>query len=251
MTKSDLISRADAIKTIHRYKHRLEGRGQTYGFLLEEVENRIPSAETHGVCSNIIRRADVVRLLVERYKFTTSEATEILSQLPSAELPKGDLISRSDAIDAICKVWCYTTYGMCPHDDGYCKGCDEIEAIDALPSAEAETVDCTEFIRWLTEIVMDDEMWELNAVGNGEIICRKLKKLGLLEVKDGYYILPSADAVQGEWVKETHHHKDDEQEFDYYDIHCSVCGAKPQKSWALTNYCPYCGTKMNKGGDDE
>lgn len=35
--------------------------------------------------SDLIRRADVVRLLVERYKFTTSEATEILSQLPSAE----------------------------------------------------------------------------------------------------------------------------------------------------------------------
>lgn len=48
-----------------------------------------------------------------------------------------DLISRENAIDAICKVWCYTTYDMCPHDDGYCKGCDEIEAIDALPSADA------------------------------------------------------------------------------------------------------------------
>lgn len=35
--------------------------------------------------SDLISRADAVRLLVERYKFTTSEATEILSALPSAE----------------------------------------------------------------------------------------------------------------------------------------------------------------------
>lgn len=32
-----------------------------------------------------ISRADAVRLLVERYKFTTEEATEILSTLPSAD----------------------------------------------------------------------------------------------------------------------------------------------------------------------
>ena len=40
--------------------------------------------------SDLIRRADAVRLLVERYKFTTSEATEILSQLPSAEAVQGE-----------------------------------------------------------------------------------------------------------------------------------------------------------------
>lgn len=60
-------------------------------------------------------------------------------------------------------------------------------ATEAL-SAEAETVDCTEFIRWLTETVMDDGMWELNAVAYGEVIARKLTKLGVLEVKDRYYI---------------------------------------------------------------
>lgn len=49
-----------------------------------------------------------------------------------------DLISREDAIDAICKAWCYVTYGNCPHvDDGFrCDGCEDIEEIEALPSAE-------------------------------------------------------------------------------------------------------------------
>ena len=47
--KGDLISRQDAVNTIKRYKHRLQGRGQTYGFLLEEFEHRIPSASAEAV----------------------------------------------------------------------------------------------------------------------------------------------------------------------------------------------------------
>ena len=60
---------------------------------------------------------------------------------------------------------------------------------------------CTEFIEWLAEVVLNDEDWELNAVAYGEIICRKLVKLGVLEVTEepSYYIRPSADAVQG-WI---------------------------------------------------
>lgn len=52
-----------------------------------------------------------------------------------------DLISRQDAIDAICKAWCYVTYYNCPHrDDGFtCDGCDDIEEIESLPSAEPKT----------------------------------------------------------------------------------------------------------------
>ena len=56
-------------------------------------------------------------------------------------LHSGDLISREDAVNAICKSWCYVTYMNCPHaDDGFrCDGCDDIEAIEALPSAEPKT----------------------------------------------------------------------------------------------------------------
>lgn len=48
-------------------------------------------------------------------------------------------------------------------------------------------IDCTEFMEWLLERVLDEEDWNLNAVSFGEIIARKLTKLGLLEVKNGYY----------------------------------------------------------------
>ena len=58
-----------------------------------------------------------------------------------------------------------------------------------LPSAEPKIGrDCTDFVRWLMDEVMDEENWQMNAVANGEIICRKLKKLGMLDVVDGYYI---------------------------------------------------------------
>lgn len=40
---------------------------------------------------------------------------------------------------------------------------------------------------WLRDEVMDEENWELNVIVNGEIICRKLVKCGLLELKDGEY----------------------------------------------------------------
>ena len=60
-------------------------------------------------------------------------------------------------------------------------------AIEALSEPKTGR-DCTDFVRWLMDEVMDEENWQLNAVANGEIICRKLKKLGLLDVVDGYYV---------------------------------------------------------------
>lgn len=56
------------------------------------------------------------------------------------------LIKREDAIDAICKEWCYVTYGNCPHvDDGFvCDGCDDVKALNALPSAEARWIPCSD-----------------------------------------------------------------------------------------------------------
>ena len=63
------------------------------------------------------------------------------------------------------------------------------EAIDmAISALSAEHKDCTDFLCWLLEEIMDEENWELNAEADGEIIARKLKKLGLLDSKDGYYV---------------------------------------------------------------
>ena len=65
------------------------------------------------------------------------------------------------------------------------------QAIDmAIDALSAETVDCTDFIEWLVDRVLDETIWEYNSVAYGEIICRKLVKLGVLEVTEepSYYI---------------------------------------------------------------
>lgn len=88
-----------------------------------------------------------------------------------------DLINRADAIEAVRKEDC-CGWIECNADKIY-------DELNHLPSSQT---DCTEFIMWLIEVILDDEDWELNAVGYGEIIARKMAKLGLLEVLDGYYI---------------------------------------------------------------
>lgn len=107
--------------------------------------------------SDLISRADAIEAIASLDEtdgtvkvFTGRQVNEILSALPSAETPTEStntptdtptvLISKEDAIDTICKEWCYVTFANCPHaDDGFrCDGCDDVEAINALPSAEAE-----------------------------------------------------------------------------------------------------------------
>lgn len=113
---------------------------------------------------------------------------------PSAELPKGDLISRADVLKYPIRLDHYD------EENGsreFVYGVESvIEYVESLPSADA--VDCTDFIEWLVDRVLDETIWEYNSVAYGEIICRKLEKLGILEVteKPSYYIRPSADAEE-------------------------------------------------------
>lgn len=145
--------------------------------------------------SDLISREDAKRKVYLLGKNPSiNEIWDCLDALPSAE-PKGaNLINRHDATTVIREE---------------CLKCNDLTNADllgrilALPTSRQ--TDCTEFIMWLIEVVLDEEDWELNAVGYGETIARKLKKLGLLEVKDGYYIRPSADRPQvnsAEWVAE-------------------------------------------------
>ena len=132
------------------------------------------------------------------------EAIDMAIEALSAEADGANLINRHDAITVI-REECWKCNNMI-NDDLFMR-------IMSLPTSRQ--TDCTEFIMWLVEVVLDDEDWELNAVAYGEIIARKLKKLGFLEVKDGYYIRhiennanesdlvyrPSAEA---EWIPREH-----------------------------------------------
>lgn len=145
--------------------------------------------------SDLISRADAIEAVggVVMAEFDVAPtrgydvAEKALSALPSADAVQGaNLINRHDAITVI-REECWKCNNMI-NDDLFMR-------IMSLPTSQQ--TDCTELIEWLTEVVMDDEDWELNAVAYGEIICRKLVKLGVLEVTEepSYYIRPSADAV--------------------------------------------------------
>jgi len=139
----------------------------------------------------------------------------------------GDLISRYDAIK--------NAHFPMIDDAGY-----EVVRVDdilALPSAEPKTGrDCTDFVRWLMDEVMDEENWQMNAVANGEIICRKLKKLGLLDVVDGYYV---ETQKTGEWARH--------ELWDTPWYTCSECDSHGRNDY---KFCPNCGARM-KGGEEE
>ena len=199
--------------------------------------------------SDLISRADAIEAVAQQWLFEASVgnpyvndddigeyrklAEELFEDVPSADAVQGaNLINRHDAITVI-REECWKCNNMI-NDDLFMR-------IMSLPTSQQ--TDCTELIEWLTEVVMDDEDWELNAVAYGEIICRKLVKLGILEATEepSYYIRPSADAVQGEWEKTKL--KDDMWI-------CSACGS-PLMTDDISeiHFCPNCGARMKGGAE--
>ena len=91
--EGDLISRQDAVNTIKRYKHRLEGKGQTYGFLLEEFEHQIPSAQTDG---DFISRADAIEELCTMMVDCFDADEEVIDAIRTTmnEIPSAEAVQR-------------------------------------------------------------------------------------------------------------------------------------------------------------
>ena len=65
--------------------------------------------------------------------------------------------------------------------------------------------------------------------------------------------LPSVTPKQkmGRWIREKKHHKDDFQEFDYWDVRCSECGARKRIGWTNIRHCPMCGARMEESEEIE
>ena len=93
--------------------------------------------------------------------------------------------------------------------------------------------------------------WATDKRGNGfeYLIKEALEVVADLCVKQ----LPSVTPKQkmGRWIKEKKHHKDDFQEFDYWDARCSECGARKRIGWTNIRHCPMCGAKMAESEDTE
>ena len=45
-------------------------------------------------------------------------------------------------------------------------------------------LEALKFAQWVADEIIDEELWELNYGAFAEIACRKLKKLGIVQVKD-------------------------------------------------------------------
>lgn len=174
---ADLISRADAIEAV---KH---STAYMHEDLYEAIRS-IPSAETTGALDDAISK-----YVADGY------------MLP----PSGDLISRANAIAAVCKD--------CQWD--CCDPCSHIRTMTALPSAEA--------------VSREDYHNLLTAT---EDIDRALREYQAREEQ------ASADAVQGEWG---HMVADGTDGSHWYEYECSHCGEVVLRPY---NYCPNCGAMM-------
>ncbi len=166
--------------------------------------------------------------------------------------PSGDLISRADAINVMCRHICGVDYCGCATD------CKEIKGIMELPSAESEKTvyipdtkaiptarSCVDLAEKVTATFYDEEHeeWTQQTVTIADV---------LDSVCDEYTILPSAERT-GHWIRTL---ADLEEgfvtcdkcgmQFDYYML--DQLGGEIENVY-FTNYCPNCGARMK--GEEE
>ena len=137
-----------------------------------------------------------------------------------------DLISRADAIEAV--RWETSKLGR-----GLLGKGDILDIIEALPSAEQHNKDAISREGLLRS-------WEeLSPRGRTEFD----------QVIMTIPALPSADAVQGEWIVREYC----TNELDYrrwIEIECPFCGERPTyENLDNMNFCPNCGARMKGGAE--
>ena len=73
-----------------------------------------------------------------------------------------------------------------------------------------------------------------------EVDCQKCIFYGF----PGFKQFQTTQPKKGKWVRITKQHKDDEQEYSYYEISCSECGAIRRIGWRDARFCPNCGAYL-------
>ena len=225
----DLISRADAIRAVAEHFSFDDGCSNIYKdidyykgiaeHILKNVPSALPSAEQ--VTGKLKNPCDSL------LKSDSYECKEQKSKL--------DLISRADAIEAVCED--------CEWERKCHEECTHIETLKALQSAEAEPI-MTEEVR---EALMRLTMCAREECG----MCKYKDECGFdfqykISTDNMQTLLDalSAEAVQGEWVDID----------NYYRLAtCSHCHKVTMfEKWGEYtkpyNFCPNCGARM-KGGE--
>ena len=194
---SDLIRRADAIDAVENNSYGMGSRASV------KAIKALPSAEATG---DLISREDALRELNGACSNWEDDAKvqDIVMAIPSAK-PTGDLISRADAIEAVRMSEHRITIadeqggvGTVKWDMWGVYTAEAVEAIKALPSAEAEQVtgkliDGLEMLRFFNQRA-GRELWQT-----------KPREIQNTDIKDADEILSkaisalSAEAVQG-WI---------------------------------------------------
>ena len=95
---------------------------------------------------------------------------------------------------------------------------------------------------------MSDLISRADAIEAVRLETAKRGLLGRGDILDILSALPSADAVQGEWIEKYNGNGWN----DFWDYTCSNCGKKYERADAVlyhANYCPNCGARMKGGAE--
>ncbi len=224
--RGDLISRADAIEAMceecewERKCHEecqhietLKSRPSAKALTSQSLAE--PNNDLRG--SDLISREDALKKWDDLSERGRTEFDQVLMTLPSADRPTGDLISREDALrelNGACSTW---------QDDS-----KVADIVSAMPSAS-------------------------DLISRDDAICEVLVNDGIDNIVDRINALPTADRAKGEWVVYT------DGSCGGITLSCSRCGeefnfddvdeALDYKEYA--KFCLHCGSKMEKGDNDE